>query len=57
MPKNKKNKHKHLCKYSKKEVEANLEKISALVCDPEFISSNCARVANVKDILCHPGPL
>jgi hypothetical protein len=54
MKKHKKSKISSLCKLSKKEVEANLNDIVALVCNPQYICSKCARVANIEKILCHP---
>ncbi len=54
MPKQKKIKQKHLCKYSKKDVEGNLKEISSLVCEPKFICAKCARAANIEEILCNP---
>jgi len=57
MPKNKKNKQKHLCKYSKKEVEANLLRLSELVRNPIFICTKCARVTSVDELLCQPKTL
>ena len=54
MSKNKKIKQKHLCKYGKKDVEANLKEISLLVNEPKFICSKCARAANIAEIVCHP---
>ena len=52
MPKNKKIKQKHLCKYGKKDVEGNLKELALLVSEAKFICTKCARAAKTEEIQC-----
>ena len=54
MKKTKNDKHKCLCKLSKKEIEQNFKKISLLIIEAKFICGKCARSANTNNVLCSP---
>jgi hypothetical protein len=50
----KKVKHKHLCKYDKKEIGDSLELLASLIIQPLFLCEKCARAANTDAVLCKP---
>ncbi|WP_163930925.1 hypothetical protein [Paraferrimonas sp. SM1919] len=40
------------CKLSRQQIAANMDELTQLVAQPEFICQTCARVANTKSNLC-----
>jgi hypothetical protein len=42
-----------MCKM-RKNVEQRMDEIAALVREPRYVCTKCARVANTADALCHP---
>lgn len=45
---------KELCKLKKNDLQSSIAKIIKITNSPEYICTNCARVANEKKYLCHP---
>ena len=50
-------KPKHLCKWSKGDIEKNFSEYRKIVSKPKFVCMKCGRVASSKKFLCKPEPL
>ena len=49
-----KGKKRSFCKWDKKEIKRNIDRIYDLTADPRYVCRKCVRVAREKSHLCEP---